>query len=186
MKKDNINKIEIIKKVTPVIEKAAEEFELELLEVDFVNEFNKWHLQVFIYNPKHSVTHEDCEKVTTKLDECFGEAGVKARSGCDQQAVQGSNSFLDLLIPVEYYLEVSSPGSERKLKSSREYEIFKGSRVKVKLKKPVDDNKKEFIGIIIDYSKETGLRIKLEETNEIIEIEENNISQIKLEPKYEF
>jgi len=186
MQKDNINKTEIIKKVTPIIKKAAEEFELELLEVDFVNEFNKWHLQVFIYNPKHPVTHEDCEKVTTKLDECFGEAGVKARSGCDQQAVQGSNSFLNLMIPVEYYLEVSSPGSERKLKSPREYEIFKGSRVKIKLKQAINENIKTFIGTIVDYNKEIGLKIKLEDTKEIIDIEENNISQIKLEPKYEF
>jgi len=161
--KDNINKIEIIKKVTPVIEKAAEEFELELLEVDFVNEFNKWHLQIFIYNPKGPTTHEDCEKVTTILAE-----------------------HLDLMIPVPFYLEVSSPGTERKFKSPREYEIFKESRVKVKLKKTTNENIKNFIGTIIDYNKETGLKIKLEETNQIIDIEENNISQIKLEPKYEF
>ncbi len=53
MQKDNLNKAEIINKTTPIIEKAAEEFQLELLEIDLVKEFNKWHLQVFIYNPKH-------------------------------------------------------------------------------------------------------------------------------------
>jgi len=56
MQKNSINKIEVIKKVTPVIEKAAEEFELQLLEVDFIKEFNNWHLQIFIYNPKGPVT----------------------------------------------------------------------------------------------------------------------------------
>lgn len=163
MQKDNINKIEIIKKVTPVIEKAVEESGLLLLEVDFVKEFGKWHLQVFIYNPKRSVTHEDCEKVTIKLDE-----------------------HLELMIPIPFYLEVSSPGIERKLKSSKEYEIFKGNRVKVKLKQSINENIKTFIGTIVDYKKETGLKIKFEETDQIIEIKENNISQIKLEPKYEF
>ena len=163
MQKNSINKIEVIKKVTPVIEKAAEEFELQLLEVDFIKEFNNWHLQIFIYNPKGPVTHQDCEKVTGKLAE-----------------------YLDLIIPVPYYLEVSSPGSERKLKSPKEYEIFKEGRVKVKLKQPINEDLKTFIGTILDYNKETGLRIKLEETNQIIEIEENNISQIKLEPKYEY
>ena len=163
MNKENINKTEIIKKVTPVIEKAAEESGLILLEVDFVNEFDKWHLQVFLYNPKGHVTHEDCEKVTTLLAE-----------------------HLDLMIPVPFYLEVSSPGTERKLKSPREYEIFRESRVKVKLKKSINDNLKTFIGTIVDYNKETGLKIKIEETNQAIDIEENNISQIKLEPKYEF
>ena len=163
MNKETVNKIEIIKKVTPVIEKAAEECGLILLEVDFVNEFDKWHLQVFLYNLKGHVTHEDCGKVTTVLDE-----------------------QLDLMIPIPFYLEVSSPGTERKLKSSREYEIFKGSRVKVKLKQPINDNLKTFTGVISDYCKETGLKIKIEETNQAIDIEENNISQIKLEPKYEF
>ena len=163
MQKDNINKTEIIKKVTPVIEKAVEESGLLLLEVDFVEEFGTWHLQVFIYNPKGSITHEDCGKITTVLDE-----------------------QLDLLIPIPFYLEVSSPGIERKLKSPKEYEIFKGNRVKIKLKQPVNDNIKTYIGTIVEYSKETGLKIKLEENNKIIEIDENNISQIKLEPKYEF
>ena len=163
MQKENVNKVDIIKKVTPIVEKAVEEFGLQLLEVDFVQEFNKWHLQIFIYNPKGTVTHEDCEKVTSKLAE-----------------------YLDVMIPVPYYLEVSSPGTERKLKSSREYEIFKGNRVKIKLKQPINENIKVFVGTIQDYDKETGLKIKPEDTNQIIEIEEKNISQIKLEPKYEF
>lgn len=163
MEKDNINKTKIINKVTPLIEQAVEETGLQLLEVDFVNEFNKWHLQVFIYKPKAIVTHEDCRKMTTLLDE-----------------------QLDTMISIPYYLEVSSPGTERKLKSPREYGIFKDHRVKIKLKQAINDNIKVFIGTIADYNKETGLKIKLEETNQVIEIEEKNISQIKLEPKYDF
>ncbi|MEI8389752.1 MAG: ribosome maturation factor RimP [bacterium] len=163
MQKDKINKTEVIKKVTPVIEKAAEESDLILLEVDFVEEFGKWHLQVFIYNPKGATTHHDCEKITALLAE-----------------------HLDLLIPIPYYLEVSSPGTERKLKSSKEYEIFQDNRVKIKLKQPINENIKVFVGTIVDYNEKNGLKIKTEETNQIIEIEENNISQIKLEPKYEY
>jgi len=163
MTKDNINKTEIIKKVTPVIEQAVESSGLQLLEIDFVKEFNNMHLQIFIYNPAQTISHEDCKKVTENLGE-----------------------QLDALIPVQFYLEVSSAGTEKKLKSPKEYEIFKNHRVKVKLKKPGNDNLRSFIGIIIDYDKETGLKIQQEETNLVAEIEENNISEIKLEPKYEF
>lgn len=163
MNKETVNKAEIIKKVTPVIEKAVEECGLVLLEVDFVNEFNKWHLQVFIYNPARTVNHEDCEKVTAILDEC-----------------------LDLMIPVHYYLEVSSPGTERKLKSSKEYEIYKGHRVKIKLKQSILESPKIFIAEILDFTKENGLKVEIEDSKQIIEINENNISQIKLEPKYEY
>jgi len=163
MKKDNISKAEIIEKVSPVIEKAVEECGLVLLEVDFVNEFNKWHLQVFIYNPERTVNHEDCEKVTTILDE-----------------------NLDSIIPFPFYLEVSSPGIERKLKSSKEYEIYKGYRVKIKLKQPILENLKVFIAEILDFTQENGLKIGIEDSKEIIEIDENNILQIKLEPKYKY
>ncbi len=161
--KNNFNKAEIIKKITPIVEKATLDYELQLLEIDLVNEFNKWHLRIFIYNPKSPITHEECEKVTIQLAE-----------------------HLDLIIPVPYYLEVSSPGTERKLKSSKEYIIFKGSRVKIKLKKAINGVFKTYIGIITDYNEETGLKIKSEDINQIIQIDEKNISQIKLEPKYEF
>ena len=44
------------------------------------------------------------------------------------------NDFLDELIPVKYYLEVSSPGLERKFKSDKEFIIFKGRRISIKCK----------------------------------------------------
>jgi ribosome maturation factor RimP len=163
MKQNNINKHEIIKKVFPIIEKAVEETNLILLEVDFIQEFGKWHLQVFVYRTDAPITHEDCEKVTRTLAE-----------------------ILDELIPIPYYLEVSSPGTERKLKSSKEYIIFKENRVKIKLKKPLEGDLKVFCGVIKDYSEEKGLLIEKEKTNEILQIEEDNISQIKLEPDYKF
>jgi len=163
MEKDNINKAEIIEKVSPVIEKAVEECGLVLLEVDFVNEFNKWHLQVFIYNPIKTVTHEDCQKITDIIADP-----------------------IDSIIPFPFYLEVSSPGIERKLKSSKEYEIYKGYRVKIKLKQPILENLKVFIAEILDFTQENGLKIGIEDSKEIIEIDENNILQIKLEPKYKY
>jgi len=163
MHKDSFNKTEVLRKIIPVIEKAVEDSRLLLLEVDFVKEFNKWHLRIFIYHPKRPVTHEDCELITNRIDE-----------------------YLDTLIPVHYYLEVSSPGTERKLKSSREYLIFKGSRVKIKLKQSVDEMEKVFIASIIDYNNDEGLKIRVEETNDIINIEEKNISYIKLEPDYKY
>lgn len=163
MPKDNINKTEIINKVFPVIKKAVEEANLVLLEVDFVQEFNKWHLRIYIYNSQKTVTHEDCQKVTAELSE-----------------------YIDELIPIPFYLEVSSPGTERKLKSSQEYTIFCGNRVKVKLKRPVLDNLKVLVGTIQSYNQEKGLIIKLEENEQFVEIEENNISSVKLEPKYKY
>ena len=106
-----MNKPEIIEKVTPVIEKASEDSGLILLETDLVKESGKWVLRIFIYNPEKPITHQDCENITRKID-----------------------SYLEEIITIPFSIEVSSPGLERKLKSYREYEIFRGKRVKIKLK----------------------------------------------------
>src|ERR1035437_6802948 len=111
MKQENINKKEIIDKVTPVVEKKAEEVGLIALEVDFKMEAGNWHLIIFIYSSEHDITHEDCKSLTKNLDDC-----------------------LDEVITIPYYLEISSPGLERKLKSSKEYNLFKGKKAEIKLK----------------------------------------------------
>ena len=46
---------------------------------------------------------------------------------------------MDELIPFKYYLEVSSPGLERRLKSTKEYLIFKGHNIVVKVKEPIEE-----------------------------------------------
>ncbi|MCK7486003.1 MAG: ribosome maturation factor RimP [Bacillus subtilis] len=156
-KQENINKNEIIAKVSPVIEKIAHELGLVLLEVNFVKEAGNWHLRIFIYSQEHQITHEDfCEKFTKTL-------GDK----------------IDALIPGHYYLEVSSPGIERKLKSDKEYNIFKGKQAEIKLKQPQDDLK-VFMAKLVDYNEETGLIVELTENNKTMTIKKENISYVKL------
>ncbi|OGI03824.1 MAG: hypothetical protein A2Y25_07200 [Candidatus Melainabacteria bacterium GWF2_37_15] len=129
-------------KIMPVVDKIVKDSGLILVEEDFVKEAGKWTLKIFIYNPEKPITHENCENVTRKLSE-----------------------HLDEIITVPYYLEVSSPGIDRKLKSEREYHIFKGKRAKIKLK--------------------TG-KIYISEINdEVIKKYINNeISYTKLDPEY--
>jgi len=156
MKNSNINKTEIINKITPFIEKAAEDLGLIALEVDFVMEAGNWHLRIFIHSQEHSITHEDCEKITKSIDD-----------------------KLDELIPVLYYMEVSSPGLEKKLKSSKEYNFFRDHKVNIKLKQAIDEDIKNMTAIIINY--DAGiLKVKQTETNNEYDLKENNISSIRL------
>ncbi|MDD3013615.1 MAG: hypothetical protein PHC34_07930 [Candidatus Gastranaerophilales bacterium] len=156
-----INKKDILNKITPVLEKVAHQLGLVLLEINFVKESGKWHLKIYIYSQDHQITHKDCEDYTNNISE-----------------------YLDQLIPVHYYLEVSSPGTERKLKSPLEYNVFKGENVDIKLKQPIEENLKVFMAKIIEYNPETGLKVQLTDTDKIIEINPKNISQIKLKPEY--
>ena len=117
MAKQDINRHEIIEKITPLIENTAMRFNTIPIEIDFSKENHRWFLRIFLYSKEKDITLDDCENVTRSLSD-----------------------FLDEIIPVKYYLEVSSPGLERKFKSEKEFVIFKGKRVSIKLKNPFDTN----------------------------------------------
>ncbi len=163
MTKEDVNKTEILKKITPVIEKTVEDSGLLTVESGFLKQAGKWIVKIFIYDPQKPVTHEECENITKKID-----------------------PYLDEIIPVPYCLEVSSPGTERKLKSEREYEIFKGKRVKVKLKKTEEREAKTFPAKIRNYKEAEGLTLELPGEAGEIKIKKEDISSVKLEPEYNF
>ena len=157
---EQINKKEIIEKITPIIENVAHQFDLIVLETNLVQEAGRWSLRIFIYSQDHPITHVDCENLA-----------------------RGLNEYLDALIPVQYYLEVSSPGLERKLKSSMEYNIFRGKKADIKLKQP-EDGLKKIEAKIIDYDPEAGLKIQVLDTEKEIIIKDENISSVKLKADF--
>lgn len=145
-------------KLIPVIENVAMKFGLIPIEIEFQKESGKWFLRIYIYSNDHAISHEDCENLTRGLD-----------------------NYLDELIPVKYYIEVSSPGLDRKIKSIKEYEIFKGKMVKIKLKKELQEGtEKVFLGKIVNFQKNIGLTVLPENSEEEIIIEEDNISSARL------
>ena len=113
--KEFTNKRELIETITPVIENTAMRYGLIPLEILFERENNRQFLRIFIYSPDHNVSHLDCENMS-----------------------RGLGDMLDELIPFKYFLEVSSPGLDRKFKSEKEYIIFKGHDVIIKLKNSVE------------------------------------------------
>ncbi len=158
MSKPEINRHDIIEKITPLIENTAMRFGYIPIEIEFVKENHRWFLRIFLYSKEKDVTLDDCEKVTRSLSD-----------------------FLDELIPVKYYLEVSSPGLERKFKSDKEFVIFKGRRISIKLKEALEgETEKIFKGEILDFSENEGLRFfRFDDGQELI-IPKSNIQSAKL------
>jgi len=153
-----VNKKEVLEKITPVIESAAIKLNLIPLEIDFIKESCRWFLRIFIFSPDHAITHDDCGDMTRSLNDC-----------------------LNGLIPVIYYLEISSPGADRTLKSPKEYELFKGKTIKIKLRQPLEKGgERVFMAKIVDYQHNGILRVKLTTNKEELEIENSNISSIRL------
>ncbi|MBQ7126245.1 ribosome maturation factor RimP [bacterium] len=134
--KQELNRREILDKITPLIENSAMRFNLIPIEIEFVKENHRWFVRIYIYSYEKEVTLDDCENLTRSL-----------------------NDFLDTLIPVKYYLEVSSPGLERKFKSDKEFLIFKGRRISLKLKTPLEgEEERIFKGEILDWDDNEGLK----------------------------
>ncbi len=153
-----VNKREILQKIQPLIDNTLMRFGLIPVEIELVKENHRWFLRIFIYSTERDVNLEDCEKVSRSLSD-----------------------FLEELIPFKYYLEVSSPGVERKIKSDKEYLIFNGKDINLKLKEPVDESgEKQFVAKIIDFDENEGLTVYTYKDKQNILIKKENIVSAKL------
>ena len=156
--KQDLNRHEILERITPVIENTAMRFGFIPVEIEFIKENHRWFLRIYLYSSEKDVTLDDCENVTRSL-----------------------NDFLDELIPVKYYLEVSSPGLERKFKSDKEFLIFKGRRISLKLKEPLEgETEVIFKGEIIDWDDNEGLTFFRFDDGQELKIPKENIKSAKL------
>ena len=156
--KQDINRHEVLEKITPLIENTAMRYGYIPIEIEFIKENHRWFLRIYLYSKEKDVTLDDCESVTRSL-----------------------NDFLDELIPVKYYLEVSSPGLERKFKSEKEFLYFQGRRISLKLKEPLEnETEKIFKGEIIDWDENEGLTFLRFEDGEELKIPKTNIQSAKL------
>jgi len=75
-------------------------------------------------------------------------------------------SLLDVEEPLkgQYTLEVSSPGMDRRLFTFEQFDLMKGTQVKLKLNKPFD-GKKRFTGLLVGTEeRDVVLRVGEEET----------------------
>ena len=131
------------------------------LEISLEKENNKWFLRIFIYSSQHSVSHLDCENMS-----------------------RGLGDMLDELIPFKYYLEVSSPGLDRKFKSEKEYIIFKVHNIIIKLKNSIEGiPEKTFEALLLDYNESFGIKIHYKNQEFVVPMEK--IHYAKLNDKIE-
>ena len=111
--------------VSELIAPVADELGYVLWDVEFVKEGARQILRVTI-DSNEGINIDDCEKMHRAIDPVLDEAD-----------------------PIEcaYYLEVSSPGIERELRTDAHIEACIGEKVEVKLYAPVN-GVKSFTGIL--------------------------------------
>ncbi len=149
----------LINKIKEYCEPVIEELGYDLVDIEYVKENNENFLRFYIGKPE-GITIDDCQKVS----EIVGEK-------------------LDELDPIQesYYLEVSSPGLDRPLKTDKDLRRNLGKDVEVSLYKNLDGSKK-YSGELVDYT-EDYIRIRMDNLEEK-EIERDIISSIKLSLKF--
>ena len=109
----------VAERVAELAEPLVEEFGYFLWDVEFVKEGGRRVLRITI-DSEEGITIDDCEKVHRAIDPVLDEAD-----------------------PIEeaYYLEVSSPGIERELRTDMHIEACEGWDAEVRLYAPIDGAK---------------------------------------------
>ncbi len=125
--------------VWDLAEPIAKELGLSIWDVRFLKEGTQWYLRIFI-DKEGGVSIDDCVDFHHAI-----------------------NDPLDELDPIEqaYILEVSSPGVERDLVRDEHFLSNIGSKVKVKMIRPVE-GKREFSGILESYD-EKNITVRLDD-----------------------
>ena len=121
-------------RVYPLIENTVHECGCVIWDLEFVKEGADRILRITIDTDREGgIGIEDCERVNRAVD-----------------------PILDEIDPIEdfYYLEVSSPGVERELKSDEHIELSIGQRVLCKLF-TAKDGRKSITGILAAQDKES-------------------------------
>jgi ribosome maturation factor RimP len=166
-------------KVRHIAERVAGSSGLEVVEVEVCGGGKHRTLRVFIDRPgtvsaggPDGVTHEDCANFSRE----FG------------TIVEVEDAFPG----GAYVLEVSSPGLDRKLTKASDFERFKGQRVKVMTREPVNNNR-HFEGtlesfengkLLLDLSAARKKKMRPKEgASSKIEVELKNVEKANLVPE---
>ena len=143
----------IEEKVEQLVKEPIEKLGYSLYDVEYVKEGPEYYLRIYI-DKESGIDLNDCEKVSNEINEILDKADY---------------------IKEQYYLEVSSPGIERKLRKDKHLEQNISKNVEIKLFKKDNNGKKEYTGKLKAFNQE---EIIIEADKEIT-IERKNIAQIK-------
>ena len=157
-------------RVREIVDRVAASSGLEVVEVELCGGGKARMLRIYIDKPG-GVNHEDCANLSREVGTILD---------VEDAAPGGS-----------YILEVSSPGLDRKLVRSADFERFKGSRVKLTTRQPVNGNRhfegrlENFQGgrLTLDLSTARKKARPAEGAPQKLEIELANVEKANLVPE---
>ena len=167
-------------KIRQIAGRVASSSGLEVVDVEVAGAGKHRMLRVFIDRPgaaptpgrPDGVTHEDCSQFSREFGTIV--------------------DVEDVLPGGSYVLEVSSPGLDRKLTKAADFERFRGQRVKLTTREPVNNNRHfegklesfENAKLLLDLSAARKKKMRPKEgESQKVEIELRNIEKANLVPE---
>nr|WP_040980175.1 ribosome maturation factor RimP [Oceanobacillus jeddahense] len=148
----------IIDITTELVHPILEEKNLELVDIDYVKEGKNWFLRVYI-DKEGGIDIVECGEVSEQLSEKLDEADP---------------------IKEAYFLEVSSPGVEKPLKTMEDLKKNIGKNVFVKLYEKID-GEKAFEGILQNVENDKlFIEYKIKTRKKIVEIPYEKVAKARL------
>lgn len=129
----------------------------ELYEVEYAKKQNGMNLTLFITSSNGPITINDCELVHRTVDPILDE--------------------LDPTNGASYYLNVSSVGLDKPIKTDKDFKRCLNTEIYLKLFVQTDNNKKEIIGILKSFD-EKQIEVEIENNASIV-ISRQNIAVCK-------
>ena len=97
------------------MEEHLKDLGLELADIEYVPEGGYNYLRIYVEKPDGNTSLDDCVELSTRID-----------------------GIADELINEKFYLEVSTPGLERRLKKPKDFTRFTGKKVKIYTKSQIE------------------------------------------------
>ena len=149
----------VIDRIHEILAPILDQLGLELVETTLRVEGGRWILRVTI-DRDEGVQVQHCTAVSREL---------------------GVHLDVEDLIPVKYFLEVSSPGLDRPLKDESDFKRFAGRLVKIKTNRSVSGRRK--ISGTIEGIEDGVVRILLDDDIRL-EVPVEDISSARLDYKF--
>jgi len=146
-------------KIVALVEPVLESEGLELVDLEFAKMGSRWLVRILMDR----------------------EGGVSLQDCADMSRLIGDILDVNDVPPGPYNLEVSSPGLDRPLTRDKDFERFKGRRVKIRLTEKFE-GARNFRGVLTGLVEEEGRKfVVLEAEGKVFRLPKDEISKANLE-----
>lgn len=153
----------MLEKVTDLIQPILDEHDVYLDDIEYVQEKNEWYLRIYIEMNQGHLDMDTCVAVSEAISEKLDEAD---------------------LIKNEYYLEVSSPGVEKPLKTLEKVQASVGEYVYIQFVNPTQGMDEVYGTILNVDGEDIELQYMVKNIKKKCNISYSNVAFIRLAVKF--